>query len=366
MKVGIMSMQRIDNYGSFLQALGLKKMLEELGNEVIFVDYHPGPLLSVNKWKNVHPIIDIKFKLRPPVPYPPYKERDYIHRCYDALAIQENVYCYNTEVDTLVIGSDEVFNFIQNNPAVGFAPELLGKASKAGQIISYAASCGDLCMDTLQKYGKEKMMRKCLKKFSAISVRDKSTGELIEKLTGESPQYNLDPVLLADFGDFFEENEIKSDYILVYGYPHRFTEEDGKIIKKYAQKKGKRLISFCGKQDFCDEYCACTPKEILSYFKNADCIITDTFHGTIFSVLTHRPFITFVRKSCQQGFSNNRKVEDLIERLGVNSQKIERLTSVEQLEEILSEPIDFGRIDWLRKAERIKSMNYLSKWTIER
>lgn len=48
-KVGIMSMQRIINYGSFLQAYGLKSILEELGADVEFIDYHPGECLLIDK-----------------------------------------------------------------------------------------------------------------------------------------------------------------------------------------------------------------------------------------------------------------------------------------------------------------------------
>ena len=86
------------------------------------------------------------------------------------------------------------------------------------------------------------------------------------------------------------------NYILIYAYNKRITEEEGQIIREFAVSHNKKLIALSGEQSFCDEYIYCHPLEMLSYFKHADYVITDTFHGTIFSVINHRQFATLVRK----------------------------------------------------------------------
>lgn len=60
---------------------------------------------------------------------------------------------YRSKVDVLIIGSDEVFNCIQNNRDVGYSMELFGKSNRAKRLISYAASFGNATYDKLQQYG---------------------------------------------------------------------------------------------------------------------------------------------------------------------------------------------------------------------
>ena len=158
LKVGILSMQRIANYGSFLQAYGLKKILEELGCEVQFVDYHPGETLVPNEmgngfkrkllkvmevFSNNAPILE-KFK------FIKYK-KNYAKNYYPYLGIDEKMN-FSPELDVLIIGSDEVFNCVQDNANVGFSPELFGYGNRAKKVISYAASFGNTTIDKLKKY----------------------------------------------------------------------------------------------------------------------------------------------------------------------------------------------------------------------
>lgn len=376
MKVGIMTMQRIHNYGSFLQAYGLKKLIEEQGHEVVFVDYRFEPAVQdrgtwkasvVYRWmENIRHKMGVckkqllekygKKRLSDLTRFELDFETKYLREL--GVPAKKN---YRAGVDILVIGSDEVFNCTQGN-AVGYSRELFGKGNRAGKVISYAASFGNTTVEKLEKSGIKEEVSELLTYFSALSVRDRNSCEAVRELTGKEVPVLLDPVLIYGF---CREREVKAasvpqkDYILVYGYNQRITEAEGELIREFAGKKGKKLIAMGGNQSFCDEYAYCSPLEIFQYFMNADSVITDTFHGTIFSVLTHSRFATIVREDAEAGgYGNQEKLGDLLQRLQVEQQKISDLS---QLEEILTQPVDFELTEEILREERKKARNFLKE-----
>lgn len=104
------------------------------------------------------------------------------------------------------------------------------------------------------------------------------------------------------------------------------------------------------------------PFEVLAYFKNAEEVITDTFHGTIFSVLTHRPFTTLVRKSVGDSYGNEEKLSDLLIRLEL----IERLTTeIVNVGRINSQNINYLKVDRLLQIHRKQAIEYLNNSILE-
>ena len=364
MKVGILSMQRIQNYGSFLQAYGLKHILEDLGCEVQFVDYHPGETLvpsdgGTGIMRKLSKAIDA-FKLDGPliekIRFIRYK-KNYATSYYPFLGITEEKN-YTPELDVLVIGSDEVFNCVQNNTNVGFSPELFGQGNKAKKLISYAASFGNTTIEKLEKYGVKDKVAEWLGDFDAISVRDNNSGEIVNELTGAGPVYNLDPALMYDF--IWKCNDIPKDvpdkdYMLLYGYSGRFSKEECKEIRKFADSKGLKIFCIGGVQDCCDKFIDVDPFSVIAYFQHADSVVTDTFHGTILSIITHRQFVSVVRKI---GYGNSEKLTDLLERLKLQNRELSAMSELKKLDE----PIAFEMTDSIIKAERIRTRGFLEQW----
>lgn len=375
MKVGIMSMQRILNYGSYLQATSLKQMIESLGGEVEFVDYKIEPVIYSDESKSERKKRITTYKLKrsrlngfirknirrksPFVPrYKRIKVPETFIKPFEKLGVYpERNIC--PRLDLLVVGSDEVFNCLQTNPDVGYSLQLFGKNNKAKKLISYAASFGNTTIERLEQFKVKEEIAKYLRKFDEISVRDSNSGNVVKQLTGREPVYNLDPVLVGNFDDIVEDNVKIRDYIVLYGYANRFTEEEGKYISEYAEKRGKRLITLCAPQSFCSDNIECTPLEILAYFKHADCIITDTFHGAIFSVINHKKFVTVIRDSTNGEYGNREKLGDLIARLDLNDRIIEDMSA---LEEVMEKEIDYSAVDAFREKEREKTLSYLGKY----
>lgn len=362
--VGILSMQRIANYGSFLQAYGLKKILEELGCKVQFVDYHPGKTLMkgkegsglIRKISKTLEAFQYNAPLKEKIKFILYK-KNYAANYYPYLGI-DNRMNYAPKVDLLVIGSDEVFNCVQDNTNVGFSPELFGEKNNAKRLISYAASFGNTTMDRLKEYKVTSIVERMLNQFDSISVRDENSKEIIKALLKKEPYLHFDPVLIYDFVgkcDNIPKNVAEDKYMILYGYSGRFNKNECKEIKRYAKKKGLKIFCIGGVQDACDKFIDCNPFQVIAYFQHAECVVTDTFHGTILSVITHRKFVSIVRN---MGYGNAEKLNDLLKKLQLTQRKI---FDMSRLLEKLSEDIDFEKVDYIIEQERARSYNYLKK-----
>lgn len=355
-------MQRIANYGSFLQAYGLKKILEELGCEVEFVDYHPGAtLIPDDEGSGIHrkmlkaaEVFCLEAPLREKLRYIRYK-KNFARKYSSLLGIDEKMN-YSPELDLLVIGSDEVFNCVQKNTHVGFSPELFGEGNRARRLISYAASFGNTTEEKLEKYGVAQKVGAWLRNFDAISVRDQNSQAIVRAVAGVETEIHLDPVLIYDYigkcPEIYSE-KLKERYMVLYGYSGRFSKEECSHIQAYAKKKGLKVFCIGGVQEVCDEFIDCSPFQVVGHFLNAECIVTDTFHGTILSIIAHKPFVSIVR---EDGYGNAQKLEDLLERLNLGSRKIDKLVD---LPKYMEEAIDYGSVDNIIQTERKKSYAYL-------
>ena len=256
----------------------------------------------------------------------------------------------------LIIGSDEVFNCLQKGSKTGYSKELFGYNSNCKKLISYAASFGNTTLERLKNNEIDDEISTMLSKFDCISVRDNNSGLIVKNLTGKEVNYNLDPVLIYDFFKEIPNINIKSDYIVVYAYRNRLKSEEIKAIKEFSIKKKKRLICLGGYQEFCDEYIDASPFELLAYVKNADYVVTDTFHGTIFSIINHKQFVSFIRHSSNESYGNQEKMTDLLQRLELSNRQISEPC---ELECVIEEAIDYNAVEKIRNNEIKKAVNYL-------
>lgn len=371
MKVGIMSMQRIGNYGSFLQAYSLRQMLEELGHEVVFVDYVIEPCIVKIPQSPVPPQRSIWYRVVRKMYYllldvlrtfsgakkaEQRLEASRLRNRYAEYVQQLGVTAERTEnipVDVLVIGSDEVFNCLQTNPAVGYSKQLFGESVNAGKVITYAACANFTTVEGLQKYGILDEVSTMLKEnFAYLSVRDQNTFELIESLTGRKPETHLDPVLVADISPQIVEKDDLTDYIVVYSYEecmsNRIDERDA--IQSFAHERGLKTVSIGNYQTWTDFHIPAAPFELLGYMKNAEYVITDTFHGTVFSIILEKKFATLVRES------NAQKLGSLLSQFGLVDRQVIHLS---ELKQIITADIDYKRVYAIRKRERKAALEYL-------
>lgn len=365
MKVGIMSMQRIVNYGSFLQAYGLRSVIEEMGHSVEFVDYLPEPSLITEKQISHSSRLASKVIKLLRLASPSYREyrnrqirlNNSFSKFYETfqrdflpvlgIGEQKN-YC--PELDILVIGSDEVFNCTQPGPDVGYSLQLFGKNHRAKNLVSYAASFGSTTLGKLEHYQVADEIGTYLTRFDAVSVRDDNSAEIVSKLTGRVAEQHIDPVLLYDFPEVEEIAIPLRDYIVVYAYAGRIRDTEAEEIIRFARKHKKRILCLGFYQPFCDEYILASPLEVLAYIKHADYVVTDTFHGSVFSIKYQVPFATIIRES------NKQKLSDLLHRFQLDNRRVSHLS---ELGNTLFAPMDCDSIKALIDHYQMDAKKYL-------
>lgn len=361
-RVGVLSMQRIRNYGSFLQAYGLRRMLESLGCKVRFVDYRPGRCLSKPHRSHLpRPAAKAVEVLAGPGPlfgklaYASHKRR-WDGRFLPLLGVEPEPDYRTDDLDVLVVGSDEVFNCVQSNPAVGYSADLFGASCKAKRLVSYAASCGNTTLAKLRECEVTDEISGWLSRFDALSVRDENTAAVVRELTGCDPVRSLDPVLAYDFFGYEElpANPIEGRYLIAYAYSGRLTAEECAALRHYADERGLKILNIGGVQRCCDEFLDLGPMEVLAAFRDAECVLTDTFHGTILSVISERPFAAIVRT---EGYGNAEKLTDLLARLGLES----RSADAAGLADVLAESVDWDRPRKSIAAGRASTRDYLER-----
>lgn len=332
MRIGIMSMQRITNYGSFLQAYGLKQVVEELSGKegtVEFVDYQPeSPVAHVEESvSNRRCLVTRVINMLSPS-YRRYRNEQlkigntfsefcdaYQQEFLPTLGVSDKRnYC--PKLDLLIIGSDEVFNCTQPESTVGYSRQLFGKDHNARKLISYAASFGSTSIEKLEKYSIAQEVREMLETFDALSVRDENSSLIVNELCHRTPEKHIDPVLLYNFPEV-DKIEVKlKDYLVVYAYADRIQKDEAVAIRKFVEQKQKKVVTLGFWMPWADEYVLASPLEVLAYIKHADYVVTDTFHGTVFSIKYQTPFATIIRKS------NQEKLGDLLDTFELQKRQV--------------------------------------------
>ncbi len=369
-KVGILTMHRIHNHGSFLQAFGLKSMIESIlqdGAKCEFLDWPNQEYLISNikdpgiapiGWKYaLHCILGHKrYCLDVQIGY--YSKKFillYQNQIKKYLGVS-NVPNTSTDYDVIIVGSDEVFNCTQPDAkwdgTYCFNSKLLNT-----NVCSYAGSMGYTDIDRLDSFGYKQIVKSALKQYKRISVRDKKSLEIIKALTNRDDiSVNLDPVLMYPF-----EKEIvvskdllaQPDYILIYNYLNRINNPDFIIRLKYFAKKNKlKIISIFEFCPWADEQLVISSFEVLAYFDRAKYVVTDTYHGCVMSVKYNKKFVAFVREQ------NRNKLTDLLAGFNLTGQIIDDNGSFEGTFENM---IDWNFVNKRISDERQRTMQYLSE-----
>lgn len=367
--VGIMSMQRIHNYGSSLQAYGLRRLVESVAPQsaVTFLDFRPGQPLVAAPDEHRDPLQRNLAKLREyNMPEAPVidrlrffnHKRSYGRNHFTKLGISPS-HDWNHPVDVQIIGSDEVFNCVQANRNVGYSRDLFGHQSQANKLVTYAASFGNTTMQKVRSVGIERELREDLDRFEHLSVRDRHSQAMIEHLTGRSPDLHVDPALAYPFMTDEEqvpEATAREPYIIVYGYSGRLNREENRQLRAYANARGARILSFGGLQECADKFIDCDPFQLLAYFRGALGVVTDTYHGTIFSIINRKPFCSIVRPSRGHHYGNEEKLGDLLRSFGMTDRM-----GGKDFCNLLDETPDYASVDSILTRERARTCAYLTK-----
>ncbi len=324
MKIGIVTVYRGSNYGAFLQAFALQSYLQECGNDVWFIRHHArAPFLSGCK-KVITSMLHGKFS---EIPFWITQENK-MRRARKRLKEISRKDIGN--LDVIILGSDEIWNMKRKK--IYKYPIFWGEGIRHENKISYAPSVN---MASIEDFTKNPGQIKTLKELKQISVRDEYSKNIIEQVTDKDVQVVLDPTLLISrefYRKCMEPVRIENPFILVYSYGTN--KIDRRIIAnmvQYARDKNLMLVSVMGYADWCDYHIGASPFEVLTYFDKAEFIITDTFHGTLFSLIFEKDFIVPAITS--------RKLDEVLRLFHVKERVIQK---PDEMEKIISEHIDYG------------------------
>ena len=367
MKVCILSMQRVGNFGSLLQGYGLKKMLEDCGHSVSFLDIEPKDedeqLCFRMKQKENQSWFRVCSKLKKFDRYVLNRLRiKKLSQKQDAkfqefrkefLQIEDNT--EKDRYDYCVIGSDEVFNCMSETPW-GFTSQLFGNVKQADHVITYAASCGATTFESLPEAVAERI-RKTFENVSAFSVRDENTRKFVSNLSEKKAEIYLDPVIVSNFDQELENTSLPpglpKQYCVVYSYYNRISApEEIRAIQKFCEKHQMEPIAIGAPQMWIKNYPVLDPFQMLKVFQHAQFVVTDTFHGTIFSAKYVKHFATMTRPS------NENKLRDLLGRLQVEKHQV---YSFDELDAVFQIENDVERVSCLSRAERERTLEYLKQ-----
>ena len=364
--VGILSMQRVVNYGSFMQAYALKRVVESFGHHCEFRDFrrglprhqgskvkYPGMIARLAKLPIAftRPVGSVEKRLFRKKLQNLFKEH-----CWPLLGMGPEMN-YGLKCDVMIIGSDEVFNYTQN-AAFGYVPCLFGHGIEARRIITYAASAGYANLPDIEADGIGEELAAGFRRIDRFSVRDENTREIVAKYADRAATLVLDPTLIYDFRDELVPSARQDGYLLIYAYEGRM-EDPAEVmgVRQFALQNGLKTVSVGFYHHWCDENLVPTPFEMLGLFRDARHIVTDTFHGTIFSIKYNKQFVTLIRSEHALG-SNANKVGFLLRQFGLEARVIRDMSL---LSEALLQPIEYSVANNRLAEMRRQSLEFLSR-----
>ncbi len=327
-KVAIMTWHQYENYGGCLQCFALYNKIQELGYDVDFVNYSHRPnnedlyrfniLIFGNKYIN---------KIKNKVMFKPISED--IKKAYDGF--KNKYFTYSVPVsdavdfceidkvyDAFVCGSDQIWS------PHAFDPNYFLPYVTSGKLISYAPSFGQSEIKNKNIYNITKQL---VERFKYLSVRENNGAQIISDMTGRKAEVVSDPTLLYDNSEwdkFFEINNeplIKGKYIFCYalGDYKKYTKSI-KEIKKYYNCD-VYLINNTKVYKNTELYKEITwgvgPAEFINLIKFAEHVCTDSFHGTVFSIIYNKHLTVFKRFTNKSKDNQNSRIYNILDELHI-------------------------------------------------
>lgn len=355
-KIGIITFHRAVNYGAVLQTYALQKTLDKLGINNQVIDYicpfikHEYKPFNIKKGKilksAVQSVLECRIrKLKRKRFYSFVESNLRLTKPYNTIKELSNC---NNEFSAFITGSDQVFSPV----CVGFDSAYFLTFADKGKKYSYAASFGT---NTLPDNVKDEYNKRLID-FSKISVREKSGKNIVNDIVNKDACVNIDPTLLLkaeDYKDITGGTTSDKKYIVVFnvsGYSELMA-----YAQKLSKEKNLKLIyindQYYKKVDIAERKTAVSPQEFLALFKNAEYVVTNSFHATVFSIIFNKQFAVDLKVS--DGTRNNR-VAELLSYINLESRAIENCYCD------IDKKIDWNTIDEKLDVQRQEAFNYLS------
>jgi len=365
MKIGILTFHTSENYGAVLQAYALQETLKREFNssEVEIINYAPittKKSYRIYKYKSNN--IIKQFLLYCLTTYYYFALKNKKNKFYsfvnNFLNLSNQTYLTELEFlgnipnyDVYITGSDQVFNPNNpNNKRIFFLDFPKNKSKK----IAYAPSFGVTQFSDEQK----EKITSFISSFDALSCRENEGANFLTKITGKKVPVVLDPVFLLsekEWNKVIVLPKTKDKYIFIYDL--NGGEALVKIANKIKGKTGYKIVCCTSKitafYHIDKQLYNLGPQEFLGYIKNAEYVVTDSFHGTAFSVVFNKKFYSYIAFS-----KTSSRIISLLKNLGIDNRLVlkESLSSFHVENKLFNSNKYLNKLDDLKK----KSILYLS------
>ena len=363
MKIDIITLHRAENYGSVLQTFALQAVLEQMGQSVRILDYHPerytnrGKLRRLKKQskKFSNPLLLFLAKC---LIYPSYLKKNRVFCAFidKYLKLSDFSFATNEEAarrlddwaDIYCTGSDQVWNSHWNECVEkALFLDFIPKGKKA---FSYASSIG------LSQLPAEEidLTHRLLEKYDWISVREDSGVQILKDMGRKDVVQCLDPTLLLtkqEWEKMVDDKYAGKKYVLTYNLHH--DPEIDKCAKILSEKYKVPVWNISYNWHDCvrkGHLCWCPSVELfLGLIKNASFIVADSFHATVFSIIFEKQFITITPEIASS------RISSVLKLLGLEERNRSKCLDVRELEN----EIDYVSVHNRLMSARQDSINFL-------
>lgn len=369
MRILILTLPLDRNYGGILQCYALQIILKRMGHDVKVLSkpiydwkyYVKFPLAICKRILKRYVLGQNIEILRSSFQIVKQHINKFIKNNIDYLYIRNWNTIGERDIDVIVVGSDQVWRpkyFYPMPIENAFCAFLKGSDVKK---ISYAASFGVDCCE--YNSSQLKICSSLLKTFAAVSVREDSGVKICKQYFDIDAENVLDPTLLLSVDDYRMlikngKTEPVAGNMLVYLLDE--TEEKTRLVNKIAIEKG--LKPFYIDVDTEDERIPLKSRikipveQWLRSFADADFVFTDSFHGSVFSIIFHKQFIVYANKD--RGLT---RFESLLGQLQLNDRMIFSKEEFDIKKELVNSYIDYSKVELVLYNKRLKSLEYLSR-----
>ena len=370
MKIALFSLFNSQNHGSVLQACALASVIKQFGHSCEYIrwDYCKRDRISKAVFILRHPffikqLIEFKKTRRNDLDFSFFSEPEYrlianknaeFVKANTPVSLQSYTFdelrYLNSNYDLFMVGSDQTWS---KDNLLDFVPYYLTFVKDNNKKVSYASSIGSnsISIDFLR------FLKKKLVSFKYLSCRELCNSRKLENELGKPVTHVLDPTLLLssnDWSKYMKRVEMPEQYILCYILGER------QCIVDYAQRLGKeknlpvyyiQTRPFSAKQDIPIK--GVDAGEFLYLINHCSCLVTDSYHGTIFAINFKKDFYSFNK---YDGCSlDNGRIAEVLDFLGLKS----RFLEVNKSSNL--EPINYDDVHRKLDVMRTKSFNYLQQ-----
>ncbi|MDK0881994.1 polysaccharide pyruvyl transferase family protein [Clostridium perfringens] len=367
-KVGIITFHGADNYGSVLQTYALQKTILKYENykcEIIdFTTPKQEEMYSIfrkadsfkNLINNLLSILNYKLLKVRQEDFFKFRRKNFImskikYNSYEELKKNELNYNY------IICGSDQIWNIDAYDYDKSY---FLGFANNGVKKIAYAPSFGGIKSELPINLKSE--INNYLNDFHKISVREESGKKIIKDISNKIVETVLDPTFLLDFNEWNEvanKRIIKEDYIFFYSIDYN---SDAIKIAKIISKKldlpivilytiNRTYKTILSGFKMAPKH---SPEDFLSLIKNANLILSSSFHGSVFSIIYRKPFYV-VRGTYDGKINNDDRLTTLLNKFKIYNREI-NINNVNEIENI---DINYENIEEFINNEIKKSKQFL-------